>query len=381
MKITFHPFLALSLVLIFSVNSLFAANSDDLKKLPDWALGDFIRPGENNPIIIPNPLSTFYCPIYKKIVKWEENDTFNPAAVLKDGKICVLYRAEDATGVEIGTRTSRIGYAESKDGIHMKRSPEPVLYPAKDVAEAFDSPGGCEDPRISMTEDGLFVMFYTGNNKKNARLCVATSRDLKHWEKYGLAFGEAYNGRFKDTWSKSGAILTELKGGKLVITKIAGKYLMYWGEYETYAATSDDLINWYPVLNEANELKVIAQKRNGYFDSELVECGPLALLTDKGILMLYNGKNSTNPNEGDSRYPLGVYSAGQLLMDKNNPYQVIGRLDVPFFYPQEPFEKSGQYKDGTVFVEGLVYFKEKWFLYYGCADSKVGVAIYDPKKK
>ena len=27
--------------------------------------------------------------------EWEANDTFSPAAVLMDGKICVLYRAED----------------------------------------------------------------------------------------------------------------------------------------------------------------------------------------------------------------------------------------------------------------------------------------------
>lgn len=44
-------------------------------------------------------------------------------------------------------------------------------------------------------------------------------------------------------------------------------------------------------------------------------------------------------------------------------------------------QKSGQYLDGTVFIEGLVYYKKKWYLYYGCADSKVGVAIYDPSKK
>lgn len=44
----------------------------------------------------------------------------------------------------------------------------------------------------------------------------------------------------------------------------------------------------------------------------------------------------------------------------------------------EAAEKSGQYKDGTVFIEGLVYKDGKWYLYYGCADSKVGVAVYDP---
>ncbi|HEY5391637.1 MAG TPA: hypothetical protein VIJ57_05955, partial [Hanamia sp.] len=62
----------------------------------------------------------------------------------------------------------------------------------------------------------------------------------------------------------------------------------------------------------------------------------------------------------------------------NDPSKPIARLDVPFLRPMEPFEKSGQYINGTVFVEGLVFFENKWFLYYGCADSKVGLAVYDP---
>ncbi len=42
--------------------------------------------------------------------------------------------------------------------------------------------------------------------------------------------------------------------------------------------------------------------------------------------------------------------------------------------PELPSEKTGQYEAGTVFTEGLVRFKGKWFLYYGAADSFVGVA-------
>ena len=67
-----------------------------------------------------------------------------------------------------------------------------------------------------------------------------------------------------------------------------------------------------------------------------------------------------------------------MLFDKNEPTKAIARLDVPFLRPMEPFEKSGQYVNGTVFIEGLVFFQKKWFLYYGCADSRVAVAVYDP---
>lgn len=349
--------------------------------LPDWALGGFVRPEKANPIITPNPSNQFDCPMQDKKIGWEESDVFNPAATVKDGKIYVLYRAEDNSATGIGKRTSRIGLAESEDGIHMKRRKTPVMYPDKDNMKEYEWEGGCEDPRVTMTEDGLYVMAYTSWNRKVARLCIATSHDLVKWEKHGPAFAKAYNGRFKDIFCKSGSMVTTIKDGKQVLTKIDGKYFMYWGEHAVYAATSDDLVNWTPILNEKNELATVIKPRPQYFDSALTECGPPAILTDKGIVLLYNGKNQTNDSKRDKRFTAGAYCAGQILTDPKEPMKVLQRLDVPFFRPMASFEKSGQYVDGTVFIEGLVFFKNKWYLYYGCADSQVSVAIYDPAKK
>ena len=349
--------------------------------LPDWALGGFVRPEKANPIITPNPSNQFDCPMQDKKIGWEESDVFNPAATVKDGKIYVLYRAEDNSATGIGKRTSRIGLAESEDGIHMKRRKTPVMYPDKDNMKEYEWEGGCEDPRVTMTEDGLYVMAYTSWNRKVARLCIATSRDLVKWEKHGPAFAKAYNGRFKDIFCKSGSMVTTIKDGKQVLTKIDGKYFMYWGEHAVYAATSDDLVNWTPILDEKNELATVIKPRPQYFDSALTECGPPAILTDKGIVLLYNGKNQTNDSKRDKRFTAGAYCAGQILTDPKEPMKVLQRLDVPFFRPMASFEKSGQYVDGTVFIEGLVFFKNKWYLYYGCADSQVSVAIYDPAKK
>ena len=296
--------------------------------LPDWALGGFVRPEKANPIITPNPSNQFDCPMQDKKIGWEESDVFNPAATVKDGKIYVLYRAEDNSATGIGKRTSRIGLAESEDGIHMKRRKTPVMYPDKDNMKEYEWEGGCEDPRVTMTEDGLYVMAYTSWNRKVARLCIATSHDLVKWEKHGPAFAKAYNGRFKDIFCKSGSMVTTIKDGKQVLTKIDGKYFMYWGEHA-----------------------------------------------------VYNGKNQTNDSKRDKRFTAGAYCAGQILTDPKEPMKVLQRLDVPFFRPMASFEKSGQYVDGTVFIEGLVFFKNKWYLYYGCADSQVSVAIYDPAKK
>ena len=122
--------------------------------LPSWALGGFVRPEKANPIItpnpdsrFPNPDSRFDCPMREKAVGWEESDVFNPAATVKDGKIYVLYRAEDNSATGIGKRTSRIGLAESTDGIQMQRRSTPVMYPAEDNMKEYEWPGGCEDPK------------------------------------------------------------------------------------------------------------------------------------------------------------------------------------------------------------------------------------------
>ena len=349
-------------------------------KFPGWAYGPFIRPATVNPVLSPDAKTFFPDPMSNKPVAWEASDVFNPAAVVKGNKIYVLYRSEDRSGEGIGQRTSRIGLAESADGIRMKRRPAPVLFPANDDQQEFEWPGGCEDPRVAVTEDGIFVMMYTQWNKKVPRLAVATSRDLINWKKHGPAFCKAFDGKFADMFSKSASIVTRLVNGKQVIAKVNGKYMMYWGEKFMNIATSDDLLNWSPTLDEKGELKLVLTPRLHYFDSELTECGPPAIITDKGILVMYNGKNLPGAS-GDTNYTANTYAAGQALFNLKDPSKLIGRLDKPFFVPTEPFEKSGQYPAGTVFVEGLVFFKKKWFLYYGCADSRVAVAVYDPNKR
>ena len=239
--------------------------------------------------------------------------------------------------------------------------------PGKDIAIGLD----CASSEFF--EDGMYVMFYTQWNRHIPRLAVATSRDLKNWTKHGPVFADACDGKFRDMACKSASILTEIKDGKQTIRKIDGHYFMYWGEENVHAATSDDLIRWTPVMNSDGSVRKLFSPRDGYFDSQLTECGPPAIYTRNGIVLLYNGKNSAS--RGDTAYTANVYAAGQALFDAEDPLRFITRLDKPFFVPTEAFEKSGQYKDGTVFIEGMAWFNGKWFLYYGCADSKVGVAI------
>jgi predicted GH43/DUF377 family glycosyl hydrolase len=359
-----------------------------------WMLGPFVRHG--GPVLGPRPESLFHCPVRNADVRWEEKDVFNPAAVVRDGRVHLLYRAEDAVGRFAGT--SRIGLATSEDGIAFERRPEPVLFPDDDFMMPFEWEGGCEDPRVVEREDGTYVMTYTAFDGATARLAVATSRDLVHWTKHGLAFGKAGGGRFRDLWSKSGAVVcAPFDSGRLVAARIGGRYWMYWGESDVFAATSDNLVDWTPVEREdvlvkrltylgagkyrvetpgtRPSFKVVVPARRGRFDSRLVEPGPPAILGPRGILFLHNGAN--DGAGGDPTLADGAYAGGQVLLDPADPTVVIARATEPFFRPQSAAEAAGQ-TDHVTFLEGLVHFRGQWLLYYGMADSRVGVASFRP---
>jgi predicted GH43/DUF377 family glycosyl hydrolase len=362
---------------VLSLAMLIALPADAQNR--DWMFGPFVKPGQVNPIITPNSSSTFFSPMTDSVVRWEELATFNPAAVVKDGKVYVLYRAEDATGKrEIGFHTSRLGMAESSDGLRFTRRPAPVLYPDKDVQALYEWTGGVEDPRIVEREDGTYVLTYTQWNRDVPRLAIATSKDLIHWQKHGPAFARADSGKYLKLDTKSGAILTRVQGDRLIATKVNGKYWMYFNVPDILIATSDDLIDWTPLADSDGRLLKVLSPRPGYFDSWLVEGGPPAIMTQRGILLIYNAGNSGQ--FGQPGLPQRAYTGGQALFDARNPIKLMARSDEPFIRPTEDYERTGQYKDGTTFVEGLVPFNGRWFLYYGTADSRVGVAVWDPKR-
>lgn len=381
-----------------------AASSRLLSSQP-WMLQTFVRPGNAQPLITARPESTFADPILGKPVHWEALHTFNPAAVVRNGRVYLLYRAEDDSGaMQIGMHTSRLGLAVSRDGLHFEREPVPVFYPAKDSEQAREWPGGTEDPRIVEAPDGSYVITYTQWNRETYRVGIASSPDLHAWTKHGPAFGmQAYAG----LKYKSAGIVTEcVTHQRCVATKIDGKYWMYWGEGEIHLATSTDLVNWTPVLDAQGNPKVLLRPRPGRFDSGLPEVGPPPVLTKDGIVLIYNGKNANangkNANaegkhadakaaapkktrdntapaspegkEPDPSLAPGTYAVGQALFAAHDPSRLLARTDVPFFRPTLPWEQSGQYAAGTTFAEGLVWFDARWLLYYGCADSRVGVA-------
>jgi predicted GH43/DUF377 family glycosyl hydrolase len=339
-----------------------------------WQIGPFTRPESGNPVIAPQPESTFVDPVSKSAVHWEALHTFNPAAIVRDGKVFVLYRAEDSSGaMEIGGHTSRLGLAESTDGIHFTRRDAPVFFPANDEQKSREWPGGVEDPRIVESEDGTYVLTYTQWNRESYSVGIASSRDLTHWTKHGPAFLKAEGGKYAQLKYKSAGIVTRLEAakGRLIAARIKGKYWMYWGEGFIHLATSTDLIHWTPIEDpQGNPIELLGP-REGHFDSTFPETGPPPVLTDAGIVVMYNGKNAETGGDGD--LGANAYAAGEALFDAHDPAHLLVQANRPDLKPEMPYEKTGQYIAGTTFAEGLVYFQDRWFLYYGCADSLVGV--------
>lgn len=278
---------------------------------------------------------------------FESTGVFNPAVIMQDGRFVMLYRAQDRNG------TSRLGYASSTDGIHFTRRVEPVLSPETE----YERGGGVEDSRL-VRIDGTFYLTYTGYNKKDAQLCLATSNDLIHWDRKGVIL-PAYKGRWNIGWTKSGAILDR---------KMNGKYWMYFmadakdRPGQMGVAFSDDLLHWTEALDSP-----LAPTRPGMFDSKVAEPGPPPVLTRDGILLIYNGADDQL-----------IYRTGWLLLDKTNPAKVLQRSDRPVFEPRLAWEKAGQVPN-VVFVEGLIREPKRWLLYYGAADKYVGVATIGAK--
>ncbi len=254
----------------------------------------------------------------------------------------MLYRAQDKNG------TSRLGYATSRDGVLFSPRSEPVFVPETD----YEKDGGVEDPRLVKLGD-LYYLTYTGYNKQDAQLCLATSRDLIHWQRKGVLL-PAYKGKWNVGWTKSGAIVPE---------KIGGKYWMYYlgtardKTDQMGIAYSTDLVHWTDALDSP-----VLPRRAGHFDSRVVEPGPPPILTEDGIFLIYNGADDHL-----------VYTTGWVLFDKNDPTKVLARADEPIFQPEQKWEKVGQVPN-VVFVEGLAREGDRWLFYYGGADKYIGVA-------
>ncbi len=292
------------------------------------------RPPEN-PII--TPLKDNY---------WESKATFNPAALYLGGKVHIIYRAMSEDNVSV------LGYATSEDGIKIDyRSPTPIYTPRAPF-EKRASPGlgcGCEDPRVTMI-DNIIYMLYTAYDGLNARVALTSiSKDdflNSRWDKWSYPVVISPY----DVFDKDACIFPEKYKGKFLIIHRIGDCI----DYEL-RDTLDFSKN--PLKHQRWILP-----RKGMWDSRKVGIGPPPIKVREGWLLFYHGVSDD-----------GVYRVGVVLLDPENPLRILARSDEPLMEPEEWYERWGQVPN-VVFPCGAVLFNDTIFLYYGGADTVVGVA-------
>jgi len=316
-----------------------------------------------NPIIKP-----------RKSVSWQSKAIFNCATSLYKGKIMMLTRCVG----EYTKYISRIGLAQSKDGIYFRHSYKPVIYPNKD----FDK-WGCEDPRITEIE-GTFYITYAALSKPAhkgggpPRIALASTKDFKRYKKHGVIspngadardsvlLSEKINGKYvmlhrpfnwtKKDISKSGGITYLKIKEKKIRWPMSVDLPKYFPEKPSiWIGYSDDLITWYGH-------KVIMEPEEAW-ERIKIGPGPPPIKTNKGWLLIYHGVGKENNKI--------KYKVGAMILDLSS-LQVIARTKYPIFEPKEDYETEGHVKN-VVFPTGTAVIKDKLYIYYGAADTSCGL--------
>tara|TARA_Y100000310_G_scaffold344805_1_gene459643 strand:+ start:6153 stop:7040 length:888 start_codon:yes stop_codon:yes gene_type:complete len=281
---------------------------------------------KNNPVITPDSKKSY-----------EAVGTFNPAAAVHNDKMYIIYRALNKKNC------SSLCLAVSKDGFNFKKyKKNPIIKPS------FKERSGVEDPRVTKIGDTYYLLYTSYNGKqpvtaKTINECLATSKDMVHWKKRGVIMkGE-----------KSAALHPE---------KVNGRYLVFIGGASIRVATAKKLKK----LKLAQE--PILATRDDHFDSVYVEVGPPSFTFKNKIVLFFN---TTNKNK--------LFQPSLALLDKKNPHKVLYRANKPLMKPIKPYEKEG-IVNNVIFATGLVEWKDRYFLYYGGADTTINLATVTKKK-
>lgn len=298
---------------------------------------------------------------------WESKMVFNPAAVLKNNKVYLVYRArgEDKNN---GVLISRLGLAVLKeDGVTIeKRYKNPIYEPKK-----WYEPAGCEDPRITeIKADKRYYLLYTAYSQKKLsssemiNIVMASTTDFLNWKRPDrlLLPEELHGGRPE-------------KNGVLFPKKINGCYVLYYRIHPyIYVAYSKNLENpqWF------GHKRVVGPRKNSW-DCYKIGAGPPPIEFKKAWLLIYHGVDRKKPLRrvtigNKTGTSVGIYRAGIMLIDKKNPEKILYRQEEPILEPEEVYEKQGAVPN-VVFPCGAVIIKDTLFVYYGGADTVIGAAV------
>ena len=312
---------------------------------------------------------------------FENQAVLNPACIEKDSITHMFYRA-----VRSPDMVSSIGYCQLKENKVVARSDKPVLFPEQDYEKM-----GVEDPRIVFL-DGVYYLFYTVYDGKNALFAYATSTDLVHFFKQDvisprISYREAahlfarskikmrekyfvFDSYIRDRqgdgillWEKDAFIFPRKINGQfaLIHRVLPGIQIITFNDFKDL--TED---YWKEHLRNLGEHVVLDPEYR--FESRNIGGGCPPIETKDGWLLIYHGVEDSRQGR--------IYHAAAALLDLVDPTKVIGRLKKPLFSPIEPWEKQGDVNN-VVFPTGTVLKDGRLFIYYGAADKRIAAKSLD----
>ncbi|MDD5255389.1 MAG: pesticidal protein Cry7Aa [Candidatus Omnitrophica bacterium] len=315
---------------------------------------------------------------------FDNQAVLNPACVEIDGVTHMFYRA-----VRQGDMVSSIGYCQLAAQKVVKRLDHPVLFPEHDYEKK-----GVEDPRIVFL-DGVYYLFYTAYDGKNAIVAYATSTDLINFVKHGvisprITYAEAgklmdcskikvrekyflFESYIKDRqgadillWEKDAFIFPRKFNNKFALVHriLPGIQVIYFDDFKDL---TDDY--WREYLRNLGSYVLLESQYR--FESRYIGGGCPPIETQDGWLLIYHGIEDS--------YKGRVYHAAAALLDLNDPAKVIGRMKRPLFSPAEKWEKRGDVSN-VVFPTGTVLKDGRLYIYYGAADKLIAAKSVDMKE-
>ena len=317
--------------------------------------------------------------IEKTTFGFENEGVLNPAAVREGDDVHLFYRA-----VSKGNYSS-VGYCRLSGPLTVaERSDIPLIFPQFDYESH-----GVEDPRVTKIDD-LYYLTYTAYDGINALGAVATSPDLKHWDKLGIIVPTITYNEFKRLASSKEPLNEKYAryNDRNAMTATTDKKVYLWDKnvvffprrindklYFLHRIKPDIQIacvhnladltkeHWENYLLHFQENIVLSPKYK--YDVSYIGGGCPPIETPHGWLLIYH-----TVHDSLAGY---VYCAGAALLDLENPLKEIARLPYPLFKPEQEWELKGEVNN-VCFPSGAVVFDDTLYIYYGAADERVACA-------
>jgi len=325
----------------------------------------------------------------------EREGVLNPAAARgPDGQLYLFPRLV-AEG-----NYSRIGVARVRfdEGNSVGVERLGVVLEPQELYEHHGQGGGCEDPRITFVEPlKRYVMTYTALSPRGPRIALATSEDLFHWTRLGLATFEACNGlSFEGIDNKDALLFPTLlldPSGEPAIVMLHRPLFPGTRAHETVHAPEPRPVDieresiWISYCSVPNlesdsprfcRFHAHHRLASPVADWERLKIGggTPPVLTRHGWLLLYHGVSETaNSAPGARRLR---YAAGVMVLDREHPMKIRYRSVEPVLGPETEEERMG-IVNNVVFPTACdqrfdLGEPNRLDIYYGMADTRIGAA-------